>query len=149
MKKENINNKSKNDFDIIKDIFSVFKLTNKYYIKLCEKYNIKQIEFEALYLLYIRDDKGIKMSSLGDELEMVKSGVTVLVDRMALAGLVKRRSDAEDRRIINVIVTEKGNQIMDEIFKRNSIFKLSPLDFMNEEEKEVLNNLLWKIKEQF
>ncbi len=149
MKKENLNNKSKNDFDILEDIFNVFKLTNKYYIKLCEKYNIKQIEFEALYLLYIREDKGTKMSSLGDELEMVKSGVTVLVDRMALAGLVKRRPDVEDRRIINVIVTEKGNQIMDEIFKLNSIFKLSPLDFMNEEEKEVLNNLLRKIKEQF
>lgn len=149
MKEEIVNNKIKNDFDILKDIFSVFKLASKYYSKLCKKLNIKEIDFQALYLIYISEDKCIKMSLLSDELEMAKSGVTILVDRMALMGLVKRREDTEDRRIMKVMLTEKGNQIMDEIFKRNSIFKLSPLDFMNEEEKEVLNNLFRKIKEQF
>lgn len=149
MNKESQDNKSQNDFDMLRDIFSVFKLTNKYFINLCEKYNIKQIEFEVLYLLYTGEDKKIKMSTLGDKLEIARSGVTILVDRMALAGLVKRRSDAEDRRITNVIITEKGNKIMDEVFQRNSIFKLSPLDFIREDEKEVLYNLITKIKEKF
>lgn len=148
MKKENLNNKSKNDFDILKDIFSVFKLTSKYYIKLCEKYNLKQIEFEALYLLYISEDKGVKMSSLGDELEMVKSGVTVLVDRMALVGLVKRRPDPQDRRIMKVMITEKGNEIMNDIFKNSGIFKISTLDFIQQDEKELLCSLINKIKEK-
>jgi len=148
MEKENHNNKSKNDFDILKDIFSVFKLTSKYYIKLCEKFNVKQIEFEALYLIYISKDKGVRMSSLGDELEMVRSGVTVLVDRMALGGLVKRRPDAEDRRIMNVMITEKGNQIMNEIFQNNGVFKASMLDFIQQDEKELLCRLITKIKEK-
>lgn len=148
MEKENINNKSKNDFDILKDIFSVFKLTSKYYIKLCKKLNMKEIDFQALYLIYIREDKGIKMSSLGDELEMAKSGMTVLVDRMALVGLVKRRPDPEDRRIMKVMITEKGNEIMNDIFKNNGIFKVSTLDFIQQEEKELLCRLITKIKEK-
>lgn len=148
MKKENVNNKFKNDFDILKDIFSVFKLTSKYYIKLCKKLNIKEIDFQSLYLIYISEDKGVKMSSLGDELEMARSGVTVLVDRMALAGLVKRRPDPEDRRIMKVIITEKGNEIMNEIFKNNGIFKVSTLDFIQQEEKELLCSLITKIKEK-
>jgi MarR family transcriptional regulator, 2-MHQ and catechol-resistance regulon repressor len=148
MEKENFNNKLKNDFDILKDIFSVFKLTNKYYIKLCKKINIKEIDFQALYLIYISEDKGVKMSSLGDELEMVRSGVTVLVDRMALVGLVKRRPDPEDRRIMKVMITEKGNEIMNDIFKNNGIFKVSTLDFIQQEEKEILCNLIIKIKEK-
>jgi MarR family transcriptional regulator, 2-MHQ and catechol-resistance regulon repressor len=148
MKKENINNKSKNDLDILEDIFNVFKSANKYYIKLCEKYNLKQIEFETLYLLYIKEDKGVKMSSLGVELKMAKSGVTVLVDRMALVGLVKKRPDPEDRRIMKVMITEKGNEIMNDIFKNNGIFKVSTLDFIQQEEKEILCNLIIKIKEK-
>ena len=148
MKKENLNNKSKNDFDILKDIFSVFKLTSKYYIKLCKKLNIKEIDFDALYLIYINEDKGVKMSSLGDELEMARSGITVLVDRMALAGLVKRRPDPEDRRIMKVMITEKGNEIMNDIFKNNGIFKVSTLDFIQQEEKELLCSLITKIKEK-
>lgn len=146
MEKESLNNKLKNDFYILKDIFSVFKLTSKYYIKLCKKLNIKEIDFQALYLIYISEDKGVKMSSLGDELEMARSGVTVLVDRMALAGLVKRRPDPEDRRIMKVMITEKGNEIMNDIFENNGIFKISTLDFIQQEEKELLCRLIIKIK---
>ncbi|OOM75601.1 HTH-type transcriptional regulator MhqR [Clostridium puniceum] len=148
MKKENLNNKFQNDFNILKDIFSVFKLTNKYYIKLCKKLNMKEIEFQALYLIYISKDKGVKMSLLGDELEIVKSGVTVLVDRLSLAGLVKRRPDLEDRRIMNVIITEKGNEIMNDVFRNNGIFKVSVLDFIQQDEKELLCNLIIKVKEK-
>ena len=148
MKKEILNNKSESDFDILKDIFIIFKLTSKYYIKLCEKFNIKQIEFQALYLLYISENKGVKMSSLGEKLEMARSGVTILVDRMALAGLVKRRPDVEDRRIMNVMITEKGNEIMNEIFPINEIFNVSILDFIKQDEKEILYKLIIKIKEK-
>lgn len=148
MKKENLNNKFQNDFNILKDIFSVFKLTNKYYIKLCKKLKMKEIEFQALYLIYISKDKGVKMSLLGDELEIVKSGVTVLVDRLSLAGLVKRRPDLEDRRIMNVIITEKGNEIMNDVFRNNGIFKVSVLDFIQQDEKELLCNLIIKVKEK-
>lgn len=149
MNKESVENKSIDDFNILGDIFSVFKLANKYFNILCEKNNIKHVEFEVLYLLYISKNKRMKMSLLGENLEMARSGVTLLVDRMALAGLVIRRHDIDDRRIINIIITEKGNGIVNDIFKSNSIFKSSLLDFMKNEEKELLHNLLKKIKEQF
>ena len=88
------------------------------------------------------------MSKLGDKLEMARSGVTILVDKMALAGLVKRRPDIEDRRIINVMITEKGNEIMERIFPSNDIFKVSSLDFMKQDEKELLCKLIIKTKEE-
>jgi Transcriptional regulators len=146
MNKEILDNKSIKDFDILEDIFSAFKFVNKHFINFCEKHNIKQAEFEVLYLLYTSKDKKIKMSLLGDKLEMARSGVTILIDRMTLAGLVIRRSDTEDRRIINVIIAEKGYEIMNDIFRKNSLFKSSLLDFMTKEEKELLHNLLKKIK---
>ena len=149
MNKERVENKSINDFNMIGDIFNVFKMVNKYFNNVFVKNNIKQVEFEVLYLLYTSEEKKIKMSLLGDKLEMARSGVTLLIDRMALAGLVIRRHDIEDRRITNVIITEKGNVIMNHIFGHNSIFKTSLLDFINKEEKELLHNLLKKIKEQF
>lgn len=148
MEKDNLNNKIENDFDIFKEIFALLKLTSKYYDKICKEYNITQIQFEVLYLCYISGDNSIKMSTLGDKLEMARSGVTILVDKMALSGLVKRRPDVEDRRIINVILTTKGNKIMNEIFPSNEIFKVSTLDFIQQDEKELLCKLIIKIKEK-
>ena len=148
MEKEILNRKLENDTEILKELFIVLKLTNKYYKKLCKKFNITQIQFQVIYLLYISGDNCIKMSTLGDKLEMARSGVTLLVDKMALAGLVKRRADVEDRRIIKVMITEKGNEIMKEIFPSNEIFKVSSLDFMQQDEKELLCKLIIKTKEK-
>ena len=148
MEKDNQNNKLENDLDILKEIFIVLKLTNKYYGILCRKFNITEMQFEVLYLLHISGDNGLIMSELGYKLEMARSGVTLLVDKMASAGLVKRRGDAEDRRIIKVMITEKGNEIMKEIFPSNDIFKGSSLDFMQQDEKELLYKLIIKTKEK-
>ena len=148
MEKDSLNNKTENDLDILKEIFTVLKLTNKYYDKICKEFNITQVQFEVLYLLYISGDNSIKMSTLGDKLEMARSGITNLVDRMALAGLVIRRSNVDDRRIINVILTVKGNKIMKEIFLNNEIFEVSILDFIQQDEKELLCKLIIKIKEK-
>lgn len=148
MNKEIMDYRVTKDFNMLGDIFSVFKLANKYFSNLCEKNNIKHVEFEVLYLLYTSKDNKMKMSLLGDNLEMARSGVTLLVDRMALEGLVIRRQDIDDRRITNVIITEKGNEIMENVFHKNSIFKLSPLDFMKAEEKEILYKLIIEIKEK-
>jgi len=148
MEKDSLNNKTENDLDILKEIFTVLKLTNKYYDKICKEFNITQVQFEVLYLLYISGDNSIKMSTLGDKLEMARSGITNLVDRMALAGLVIRRSNVDDRRIINIILTVKGNKIMKDIFLNNEIFEVSILDFIQQDEKELLCKLIIKIKEK-
>ena len=148
MRKDSLNNKLENDFEILKEIFTVLKLTSKYYDKICKEFNITQVQFDVLYLLYLSKDNSVKMSTLGDKLEIARSGVTILIDKMALAGLVKRRPDPEDRRIMKVIITEKGNEIMNDIFKNNGIFKVSTLDFIQQEEKELLCSLISKIKEK-
>lgn len=146
MGKISINNKRENDLTMINEMFILLKLINKYYDKVCKKFNITQVQFEVLYWLYTSKDNTTKMSSLGDKLEMAKSGITILADRMELAGLVKRRPDSEDRRIINIVLTEKGSNIMKEIFPSNEVFRVSPSGFMEREEKEMLNKLIVKLK---
>lgn len=148
MKKDNLNNKIENDFDIFNEIFALLKLTSKYYEKICKKYNITQVQFEVLYLLYVSGDNSVKMSSLGDNLGMARSGVTILVDKMALTGLVIRRLDIDDRRIINVMLTAKGNKIMNDIFPGNEKSNVSTLDFIQQDERELLCKLIIKIKEK-
>lgn len=99
-------------------------------------------------MLYISGDNCIKMSTLGERLEKARSGVTILVDRMVLEGLVKRRPDIDDRRIINVIITEKGKKVMNEIFPSNENLYVSILDFIQQDEKELVCKLIIKTKEK-
>lgn len=148
MIKDDMNNRLENDLIIYNELFIILKLLTKYHTKFCDKFNITQIQFDVLYFLYISGCNGVNMSALGKKLDIAKSGVTILVDKMILAGLVKKRPDIDDRRIIKVIITEKGNKIMMDIFPRNEVFKTSVLDFLEQEEKEILVKLIIKVKEK-
>lgn len=148
MRKDDPNNEVKNDFDIFNEIFILLKLANKYYESICKKFNLTQVQFEVLFLLFITRDNSINMSTLGDKLEIAKSRVTMLVDKMALAGLVKRRPDVKDRRTINIILTQRGSNIMRDLFPNNEVFRTSILDSVQQNEKEFLYKLIIKIKEK-
>lgn len=145
MEKSNMINQQLNDLDIFKEIFKISKLINKYLNTICKKFNITQVQFDVIYLLYTSGDKCVKMSYIGDELGMARSGVTLLIDKMVYDGFVIRRPDLNDRRKINVILTEKGKEVMNEVFPSNGIFNTPSFNFI-EEEKEFLFKIISKLK---
>lgn len=68
------------------------------------------------------------ISAVGNRLFIAKQNMTTLIDRLMNEGLAERRHDAEDRRIINIVITEKGieflaecNRVLKEIIKKNLI----------------------------
>ena len=48
------------------------------------------------------------MSDLSRELDLPPSSVTGIVDRLVTAGKVERRSDPDDRRVVRVVLTDRG-----------------------------------------
>lgn len=55
-------------------------------------------EVDARALLFVVDNPGVRPTALRDHLGITSAGVTSLVDRLVERGLVRRDSDAEDRR---------------------------------------------------
>ena len=78
---------------------------------------------------------------------MPKPHVTVIVDKLIEEGYVERQSDPKDRRIMNILLTEKGLQDFENIkqeISENLKIKLSKL---NNEEQEILAEASEKVKE--
>lgn len=55
-------------------------------------------EVDARALLFVVDNPGVRPTALRDHLGITSAGVTSLVDRLVERGLVRRDSDAADRR---------------------------------------------------
>ncbi|WP_460740496.1 MarR family winged helix-turn-helix transcriptional regulator [Microbacterium neimengense] len=55
-------------------------------------------EVDARALLHVVENPGVRPTALRDHLGITSAGVTSLVDRLVERGLVRRDSDAEDRR---------------------------------------------------
>jgi len=54
------------------------------------------------------------MSAIGKQLFIAKQNMTTLIDRLMKDGLVERKNEAADRRIINIMITEKGEGFLEE-----------------------------------
>lgn len=57
---------------------------------------------------------GMTMSELANILMMTKPQLTHVVDLLVKAGVVERRPDTKDRRVINMALTEKGRALLTE-----------------------------------
>ena len=82
------------------------------------------------------------MSDLSQELELPPSSLTGIVDRLVDAGKVRRESDPDDRRVVRVVLTEKGRADRDRHrgMRRRRLGKL--LEALDEEELSALRSAL-------
>jgi len=67
-------------------------------------------------LLALADEDGLIMSRLGQKLFLEKSTMTGVIDKMEADGLVKRKSDENDRRALRIYMTPKARRLNDKIF---------------------------------
>jgi MarR family transcriptional regulator, transcriptional regulator for hemolysin len=63
------------------------------------------------------DDQGITQTDLARVLDLGKVALGGLIDRLEDRGFVERKADANDRRINRVMLTRKGNQVLDRMAK--------------------------------
>ena len=87
------------------------------------------------------------MSDIGKCLSMPKPHVTVIVDRLIEEGLVERQSDPGDRRIVNILLTEKGFEVFENIKQEISENLKIKLSRLSEDEQEILADASQKVRE--
>lgn len=68
------------------------------------------------------------VGSLSETLNISKPAVSRAVDRLSVLGLLERRTDAQDRRVVNLELTKEGafyvralGDIIEEYMKENSL----------------------------
>jgi DNA-binding MarR family transcriptional regulator len=81
---------------------------------LFERWDLSPSQFNVLNLLHLRPE-GLSQTDLSRELVMHRSNITGLVDRLEKRGLLARHDVAADRRAYRVVLTESGEQILQEI----------------------------------
>jgi len=71
--------------------------------------------------------------------------ITVVVDNLEREGLVERSHCKEDRRVIYVHLTQKGETLFTQIFEKHAAHVAGLASVLTEEEQEQLGRLLKKL----
>ncbi|MGV8946101.1 MAG: MarR family winged helix-turn-helix transcriptional regulator [Lutibacter sp.] len=96
----------------------------------------------------LRELKGEPANLLTLQAEMVSknSNTTRLVEKLRLKGLISRIQSEENRRMVEIRITEKGLNLLAEIDTVHSDFKTGVVEKLTEDEILTLNKLLEKIR---
>jgi DNA-binding MarR family transcriptional regulator len=84
-----------------------------------QRWHQGQVSLVHLNVLMLLSSSGqMSMSHLAEALDISVASVTGVIDRMEARGLVERRRDTGDRRVILVTTADGGNEIFAEIDQR-------------------------------
>lgn len=108
-----------------------------------EGYNLNLEYFMILELLYSKGPHPVQ--KISETLSIPSGSITYVVNKLEKLGLVERRSNPNDGRAFNVVLTEKGEALFNEIFPKHVATISRNLSFISNEEKEQLIELLKKI----
>ncbi len=90
--------------------------TKGWWIALCAEMDLTPVQGHALRTL--DPAQPVPMSSLADALVCDASNVTGIVDKLESRGLIARQGADHDRRVKQLIVTEKGRKVRDRLVAR-------------------------------
>jgi DNA-binding MarR family transcriptional regulator len=77
-------------------------------------------EYELLFRLQLAADHPLQMSQIAAQLLGSPSGTTRIADRLVKVGLIERETPRENRRVVQVMLTDRGRAVLkqaDRVFR--------------------------------
>ncbi|MTK10750.1 MAG: MarR family transcriptional regulator [Clostridiaceae bacterium] len=125
-------------------------ITNNAAKKISDEFNdrlselgITRVQWIALY--YLGKHKSISQIELADQMDIKPSTTARLIDRMERDGFVKRERDINDRRTVNLMITDKGREFREKLFPVGEKMSEDVSKGISEEEIEIFKNVLKKM----
>jgi MarR family 2-MHQ and catechol resistance regulon transcriptional repressor len=107
------------------------------------KHGLNRTEFGVLELLYHKGQQPIQQ--IGDKVLMSSGNITYVVDKLEQKQLAQRKPCPEDRRTTFAEITDKGRQLIDDIFPRHAEVIEQAAAGLTLEEKQLASELLKKL----
>ena len=124
---------------IISLIFMMRKLSHEN--NECQRKSISMLQY--MTLRFIKDKQPL-MKEVAESFDIAPPSATSLVDTLAKAGFVKRLEDAKDRRIKRIVITKKGENMLEQRQGEIAEHMRRKLEKLNESELESLTKILSK-----
>lgn len=118
---------------------------NNVHIRFLKTFGISGQQFNILRILRGQYPKPVMISLLIDRMLDKMSNASRLVEKLRQKGMVERRVANSDRRAVDVIITNKGLNLLSELDKVSDL-GLGMMDNISAHEADQLNRILDKMR---
>ncbi len=115
------------------------------YMGICDRFCVQELEVTAsqgYILLALHEAESVSMNDLSGKMRLANSTMTRMVDQLVQKGMVIRASDDEDRRIVHIRLTAKGQDVRARLKNTLQDFFTQVLSNLPEDQRgEILHSL--------
>jgi len=111
-----------------------------------KQYALSIQQYQVLRSLRKLNGEPTNLLALSAEMVSKNSNTTRLVEKLRLKGLISRVQNEENRRQVDIRITEEGLKLLDEIDTIHIGFENSVVENLSNNEILILNKLLEKIR---
>ncbi|NBI07443.1 MarR family transcriptional regulator [Senegalia massiliensis] len=104
---------------------------------------VTRVQWIALY--YLGKNNNVNQRDLAKLMNIKESTIARLIDRMEREKLVIRKKNQSDKRVINIILTQKGKETRIELLPEGEKFNELVSTGIKEDELEIFMNVLHKM----
>ncbi len=98
-------------------------------------------------LMLLRFNGPLTMSRLAEMLDVSVASATGIVDRMEKKGVIERKRSDEDRRVVEVFVSDKGEQVFTAMQAERQAHMTRMLSYVGDKDLHALLNGLRAVRE--
>lgn len=125
----------------------VARLMRRDFNRRVQDLGLTQAQWQILLRLKVLE--GIRQSKLAEMMEMQPISVTRLIDRMESSGWVERRPDPQDRRAVNLYLTDKVEPIIEKMKARGAETRRLAFTGISPEDQDRLFELMQTMRANF
>ncbi|MCL5784172.1 MAG: MarR family transcriptional regulator [Patescibacteria group bacterium] len=108
----------------------------------------KHLTLYQLHALgFIAKQKEIRMADFAQHFSITMPSATALINKLVEEGLLKRIENKEDRRVVQIKLSQKGEKVVKEIARHRNDKLSRILSFIPEDDKTELLRIVEKILE--
>lgn len=109
------------------------------------RHDLLQGRWWVLILLMREENLAASPSVLADKAGVTRATMTGLLDSLERTGLIERIPNSDDRRMLNVRLTEKGQQRLDDVMPDYYSRVSKVMEELSEQDRTLLMEMLQKV----
>ena len=110
------------------------------------QYKLNITEFSVLEVLYHKEKRTIHQ--ICDSILITSGSMTYVIDKLEQKGLLQRIACPNDRRVIHVVLTDDGKELINKIMPEHQELVDYMFGSLSHEEAETVVHLLTKVKQR-
>ena len=104
------------------------------FIDYARKSGLSMSHIGALFHLYHEGTCGV--TELGNHLDVTSAAASQMLERLVQQGLILRTEDPDDRRVKQIVLTDKGNRVLEEGIRAQKMWLGDLTETLSAAEKE-------------